>query len=79
MVSRPARLKLLNLRRDLDIFIVMPDHIHGTINILKSGLAGSKPATTRPCNLSEIVCAIKTFYARGINQLRNTQVGHVWQ
>ncbi|MBN1190228.1 MAG: transposase [Dehalococcoidales bacterium] len=29
--------------------------------------------------MSEIVRAIKTFSARRINQLRNTQGGQVWQ
>ncbi|MBN1190203.1 MAG: hypothetical protein JXA46_10655 [Dehalococcoidales bacterium] len=62
-----------------DIFIVMPDHFHAIFDIPKSGLAGLKPATTRSFSLSEIVRTIKTFSVRRINQLRNTQGGHVRQ
>ena len=51
---------------DIDnaIFIVMPNHIHGIVNILKSGLAGSKPATTRPFILSEIARSTNTCSSR---------------
>jgi putative transposase len=66
------------------IFIVMPNHVHGIINILKSGRAGfgkrwGKPAPTRPFALSEIVRAFKTYSSRKINQLRDTPGLHIWQ
>jgi putative transposase len=66
------------------IFIVIPNHIHGTVYIQESGRAGFdnrwvKPAPTRPCTLSEIVRAFKTFSSRKINQLRYTQGVHIWQ
>ena len=41
-----------------DIFIVMPNHVHGIITIYEGKRAGSKPAPTR---LSEIVRAFKTY------------------
>jgi putative transposase len=60
-----------------DVFIVMPNHIHGIITIGQGKRAGSKPAPTRP--LSEIVRAFKTYSSRGINELRHTQGASVWQ
>lgn len=45
---------------DKAIFIVMPNHIHGIVNILKSERAGSKPAPTTSHTLSEIVRATDT-------------------
>jgi hypothetical protein len=51
---------------DNGIFMVMPNHVHGLINILKSGRAGfgirwGKPAPTRPFALSETFRAFKTY------------------
>jgi putative transposase len=60
-----------------DVFIVMPNHIHGIITIHEGKRAGSKPAPTRP--LSEIVRAFKTYSSRGINELRHSQGVSVWQ
>jgi hypothetical protein len=40
------------------MIFAMPNDVHGIINILKSGLAGSKPATTRACSLFGIVRAL---------------------
>jgi REP element-mobilizing transposase RayT len=65
----------------LDMFVIMPDHIHGIINIVDSSVgAGSEPAPTGKCfGLPEIVRQLKTFSARRINQLRNTPQQPVWQ
>ena len=60
-----------------DIFIVMPDHVHGIITIYEGKRAGSKPAPTR--TLSEIVRAFKTCSSRRINELRNSPGTSVWQ
>ena len=58
-------------------FCIMPNHIHGIIQ-LRNGLAGLKPATTaRP--LSEIVRALKTFSSRKINERNGTQGCPLWQ
>ena len=62
-----------------EIFIVMPNHVHGIISILDSGRAGSKPAPTSARPLSELVRAFKTYSARRINELRNSQGTPVWQ
>jgi putative transposase len=59
-----------------DVFIVMPNHVHGIISI---GQAGLKPAPTKNYHLSEIVRAFKTFSSRRINQIRNSVGIPVWQ
>ena len=62
-----------------DIFIVMPNHIHGIISINGIGRAGSKPAPTKQYSLSELVRAFKTYSSRRINKIRNSQGVPVWQ
>ncbi|WP_242037806.1 transposase [Tolypothrix sp. FACHB-123] len=53
----------------LDEFGIMPNHIHGIIELKESG---NKP-------LSEIVQSFKTSSARRINQLRDSKGIPVWQ
>ena len=62
-----------------EVFIVMPNHIHGIISIHEVERAGSKPAPTKNHPLSEIVRAFKTYSSRRINELRNSQGTPVWQ
>jgi len=63
-----------------DIFIVMPNHFHGIIVIDNMNKrSGLKPDPTRTHTLSEIVRAFKTFSARKINEIRNSQGTPVWQ
>ena len=53
----------------LDKFVIMPNHIHGIIQLQSSG--GKQ--------LSEIIQNFKTSSARRINQLRNAKGVPVWQ
>ncbi|MBN1189913.1 MAG: transposase [Dehalococcoidales bacterium] len=62
-----------------NIFIVMPNHIHGLISVQEFKRAGLKPAPYQPYTLSEIVRAFKTYSSRRINQLRCTPGVHIWQ
>ena len=64
----------------LDEHIIMPNHMHGIINIdhIQNVGAGLKPAPTGHA-LSEIVRALKTFSSRKINKSRNSPGTHVWQ
>jgi len=63
-----------------DIFMVMPNHVHGTIIVSgENGREGSKPSPTKPTHLSEIVRAFKTYSSKGINTLRQTPGIPVWQ
>ena len=57
-------------------FIVMPNHIHGIIE-LNSDSKKNQNNFSKP--LSEIVRQLKTFSAKRINQLRKTTGMPVWQ
>jgi len=63
-----------------NVFIVMPNHIHGVIEIRgEETRSGSKPDPTKRHPLSEIVRAFKTYSSRGINELRDSHGTKVWQ
>lgn len=64
----------------LGAFVVMPNHVHGIIELHVLGRAGLKPAPTKTrAELTEIVRAFKTFSARSVNRLRGMQGSAVWQ
>jgi putative transposase len=76
----------LNIK--LDVFVTMPDHVHGIIFIendpdhgVGAGfkLAPTKKSKPKRHGLPEIVRAFKTFSARRINEIRNTLGQPVWQ
>jgi putative transposase len=48
-------------------FVIMPNHIHGIIEIVGAGLRPAR-SSSHPASLSEIIRAFKTFSARKINQ-----------
>jgi putative transposase len=62
-----------------EIFMVMPNHIHGIIVIPGPQGAGLKPAPTKTYPLSEIIRGFKAFSSRRINENRNSQGKPVWQ
>jgi putative transposase len=62
-----------------EVFIVMPNHIHGIIQIDGSGRAGSTPAPTRQHPLSEIVRVFKAYSSHRINELCNSSGTTAWQ
>ncbi len=74
---------------ELDAFVVMPNHVHGTILLadpVGAGFreremvgAGFKPAPTKRRPLSEIIRAFKTFSSRCINESRGTPGIPTWQ
>lgn len=78
---------------ELGPFVIMPNHIHGIIQIIEpyvgagsvragSVRAGSEPAPTSAkiqTPLPEIVRQFKTFSARRVNNLRNSAGEPVWQ
>jgi putative transposase len=67
---------------ELDVFVIMPNHIHGIIFLTDVG-AGLKPAPTVPAGhchpLPEIIRGFKTFSSRKINELRNMSGTALWQ
>lgn len=69
---------------ELDGFAVMPNHVHGIIQIIDVDTvrAGSESALTKKHkqhSLSEIIRQFKTFSARRINKKRNISGIPVWQ
>jgi putative transposase len=62
-----------------EVFIVMPNHIHGIIIIQDFTRAGSKPAPTNKHALSEIIRGFKTYSSRRINEYRKSEGMSVWQ
>ncbi len=66
----------------LDAFVVMPNHVHGVLELTRNVGAGLRPAPTSAKwrhSLSEIVRAFKAFSSRRINELRNMPGAPVWQ
>ena len=69
---------------DLDVWTIMPNHVHGIVVLTDVG-AGFKPAPTNSDSdavrhgLPEVVRAFKTFSARHINAFRGTVGRPFWQ
>ena len=70
----------------LDVFVVMPNHVHGIIVLDDANVgadpvgAGLRPASTKRRHpLPEIIRAFKSFSARRINELREKTGNSVWQ
>jgi len=66
---------------ELDVMVIMPNHVHGIIVLTPAVGAGLKPAPTAKVRhrLPEIVRAFKTFSSRRINEPRNTPGAKLWQ
>lgn len=73
---------------EIDCFSIMPNHIHGIINIVDVDMVGTgsravgtglKPVPTKGHSLSEIIRGFKTFSARFINKRENILERPVWQ
>ncbi|MGD1716461.1 transposase [Dapis sp. BLCC M172] len=58
---------------NLDAFMIMPNHIHGVIEITDNNQHHKRHG------LPEIIRSFKTFSARKINRLRQTKGVPVWQ
>jgi REP element-mobilizing transposase RayT len=72
----------------LDTWILMPDHLHGIINIIKQNdmcdcRGGSRTAPTpgivKPKPLGRIIGAFKTVSTKHINDLHKTNELQLWQ
>ncbi len=64
---------------ELHEFIIMPDHVHGIIEI-KNVETGLKPISTlKKYSLSEIIRGFKTFLSRKINERFGVKGNRVWQ
>jgi len=70
----------------LDVFVVMPNHFHGILWLIKTDLGTSTPDTISPPqshlparSLGAIVGNFKSITTRRINQVRKTHDRPVWQ
>jgi REP-associated tyrosine transposase len=75
---------------ELDVFVIMPNHVHGIIHLLEvmpesdEAPAGLRPATTtnvvsKQSSLSQVVASLKSFSKREIRQLPGSAQVAVWQ
>jgi REP element-mobilizing transposase RayT len=69
---------------NLDEFVIMPNHVHGIVQIMEidqiTGRGGFlNPPLQQRHDLSEIIRGFKTWSARNANRLTNTPGAHVWQ
>jgi REP element-mobilizing transposase RayT len=63
----------------LDVFVVMPNHVHGIVALNASARDSLESAVTARYGLSEIVRAFKAFSARRINNQQQTHGSRIWQ
>ena len=69
---------------ELDVFQIMPNHIHGIVAITRSadqpvGAHGRAPLRRAPKSLGALVAGFKSAATKTINQLRATPGNPVWQ
>jgi len=67
---------------EVDLYIVMPNHFHGILQIIELAddcRGGSRPAPTKIKTLGQLIGAFKTVSAKHINQIRHTSGSPVWQ
>lgn len=62
-----------------DLFIIMPNHVHGIIIIQDWRRSGPRPDPTTNHPLSEIVRAFKSYSSRKINEHSHSEGTPVWQ
>ena len=64
----------------LDVWVVMPNHIHGIIILMTDGRGGSRTApTTKPKPLGRLIGAFKTISTKRINAMRLAPATRFWQ
>ena len=68
---------------ELDVFVVMPNHIHGIVNIINPdvGATGRSPLRSGPParSLGAFVAGFKSAVTKRLNNLRHTPGVPVWQ
>jgi REP element-mobilizing transposase RayT len=63
----------------LDEFVIMPNHVHGIIEITTGRGGFRNPPLQKQYGLPEIVRGFKTWSARKINEHQNTEYIPFWQ
>jgi REP element-mobilizing transposase RayT len=68
---------------ELDIFVIMPNHIHGIVNIIDAdvGATGRSPLRSGPParSLGAFVAGFKSAVTKRISEMRRTPGTPVWQ
>ena len=69
---------------ELDIFVIMPNHIHGIVIIHTNPLSaveanGRSPLRMEPKSISSFIAGYKSSVTKRINQIRNTPSMPLWQ
>jgi REP element-mobilizing transposase RayT len=66
---------------DVEHFIIMPNHLHGLVEIKEAPRRGGflNPPLQKAFGLTEIIRGFKTWSAREVNSLRNTKGVPLWQ
>jgi len=68
---------------ELDAFVVMPNHIHGIVNIIDAdvGATGRSPLRSGPParSLGAFIAGFKSAVTKRINEIRQTHGAPVWQ
>jgi REP element-mobilizing transposase RayT len=68
---------------ELDVFVIMPNHIHGIVNIIDAhdGAIARSPLCSGPAprSLGAFVAGFKSAVTTRINELRHTRGTPVWQ
>ena len=68
---------------ELDVFVVMPNHLHGIVVIRDVGAHGRAPVPTAlrrsPRSLGSFIAGFKSAATKRINEIRGTSGTPVWQ
>ena len=84
-VVRDEWLRSVQIRReiDLDVFVVMPNHLHGIVVIRDVGAHGRAPLPLAPHrpprSLGSFVAGFKSAVTKRINEIRDAPGVPVWQ
>jgi putative transposase len=63
----------------IDVFRVMPDHVHGILILLRRESSATAVGRISPGSLGAIIRSFKSAVAFRINALRGVHVGGIWQ
>ena len=63
----------------IDVFVVMPDHIHGILFLLRRESPATAVGRISPGSLGAVIRSFKSAVAFRINSLRGARIGGIWQ